>query len=905
MVWASDGLYQHYNAFIYFGSWCKDIIKSIFFDHNIVIPMWEWGLGYGSDIITTLNYYIFGDPFAFISVFVPAKYGEIGYTLSIILRFYAAGFAFCMFSRKMNCQKWTTVCGALMYTFCCYSIIAGVRHPYFMNPMIYLPLIFLGCEKILRKESPVPFIITVAISAFSNFYFLYMIVILTVIYVAIRLLSDAQYRSLKVLGKFILKFMGCGILGLSLAAIIFLPNVMNFLNNTRVNNNYTYNMLYYPKEYEALWGSFVSTDGAVYWAYTGMAPLAYFGAAAAFLKRRKKDLWARIYFIAEIIFLLLPVFGHIINGFGYVCNRWIFAWPLIASYMFAKSFPDLLKLDHKGKVKLSIGCAVYLLGCVLFEHSRTEETLVGCVFLMLSLFFVLFANDFKSVKLRKLKISKIRFQQATAFLLAIICIFQLTYYRYSIVEKDYLSTFHNKHTANIALKKERASSWNLINDNDFYRIDNSLNDNNQKNYMISSHQSTTTHYWSLINPGVINFLQHNSAYTEMPYLSKGLYSRSWLLPLTCSKYFVATNNKSSLASVPYGYEYCGKTQGKATGVNKKSKTASQYMLYKTNNSLPFGYTFDKIIPINEYEHMSVTQKQQAMLQGAVLDSDAAKKTKLDICNPSYSEVSIPYKVTCDKNTEFDGRTLKVKKSNALITINFDSADAGELYVLLSGFDFKSQPIYNISDDNSTAKKSKYKSALEEHDLKYWTPATFTSITAFCNKASTTVNHYTDLDIYAEGRSEYLLNLGYSEKPRTSIKLRFSQIGTYTLDNLSVISQPTDKIPDYVNNLKKDALENVKISTNNISGTITLDKAKLLCLSLPYSKGWTAYVDGKKTDLLNTNVMFSGIMLDKGTHNIELTYTTPYISLGLGISISAFVILIIIMFIRFYKRKKHQ
>lgn len=35
------------------------------------------------------------------------------------------------------------------------------------------------------------------------------------------------------------------------------------------------------------------------------------------------------------------------------------------------------------------------------------------------------------------------------------------------------------------------------------------------------------------------------------------------------------------------------------------------------------------------------------------------------------------------------------------------------------------------------------------------------------------------------------------------------------------------------------------------------------LSIPYTKGWTAYVDGKKTPIYQTNYMYSGIALDTG------------------------------------------
>ena len=75
--------------------------------------------------------------------------------------------------------------GALTYSFCMWGLTNAARHPYFLNPMIYFPLIILGIEKIIKKK-PYLFIIMVTISAVSNFYFFYMIVLLTVVYALIR-----------------------------------------------------------------------------------------------------------------------------------------------------------------------------------------------------------------------------------------------------------------------------------------------------------------------------------------------------------------------------------------------------------------------------------------------------------------------------------------------------------------------------------------------------------------------------------------------------------------------------------------------------------------------------------------------------------------------------------------------
>ena len=57
-VWHLDGLVQHNLALSYYGSWLREIAKNIFIEHSFAIPMWNFGIGFGGDVITTLNYYV-------------------------------------------------------------------------------------------------------------------------------------------------------------------------------------------------------------------------------------------------------------------------------------------------------------------------------------------------------------------------------------------------------------------------------------------------------------------------------------------------------------------------------------------------------------------------------------------------------------------------------------------------------------------------------------------------------------------------------------------------------------------------------------------------------------------------------------------------------------------------------
>ena len=88
---------------------------------------------------------------------------------------------------------------------------------------------------------------------------------------------------------------------------------------------------------------------------------------------------------------------------------------------------------------------------------------------------------------------------------------------------------------------------------------------------------------------------------------------------------------------------------------------------------------------------------------------------------------------------------------------------------------------------------------------------------------------------------------------------------------------------------RDSLQISRHTNNEIVGKINLDKPKLLFFSIPFDSGWQAVVDGKKMALQRVNVGFMGLPLEKGQHEVSLTFVPPYSRLGSAIGLIALVI----------------
>ena len=74
LIFAGDDYTQHYRAFVYAVQYYRSIIRNVLISHSFSLKTFNFSLGFGADILTTLNYYAIGDPLVLLAVVVPTKY---------------------------------------------------------------------------------------------------------------------------------------------------------------------------------------------------------------------------------------------------------------------------------------------------------------------------------------------------------------------------------------------------------------------------------------------------------------------------------------------------------------------------------------------------------------------------------------------------------------------------------------------------------------------------------------------------------------------------------------------------------------------------------------------------------------------------------------------------------------
>lgn len=144
----SDGWRQHFAAFVYLGQYGREVARTLLTTHKLVLPQWDFSIGLGSDVLTTLHFYAIGDPLDLLSVVCPTRYAAYLYSFLSLLRLYLAGLAFgafCFVKRQRRVGGVTV--GALVYVFTLYSLFIVSHHPFFALPKIFLRIFFTALRR--------------------------------------------------------------------------------------------------------------------------------------------------------------------------------------------------------------------------------------------------------------------------------------------------------------------------------------------------------------------------------------------------------------------------------------------------------------------------------------------------------------------------------------------------------------------------------------------------------------------------------------------------------------------------------------------------------------------------------------------------------------------------------------
>lgn len=281
-------------------------------------------------------------------------------------------------------------------------------------------------------------------------------------------------------------------------------------------------------------------------------------------------------------------------------------------------------------------------------------------------------------------------------------------------------------------------------------------------------------------------------------------------------------------------------------INKIGNTS----LYENTDILPFMYVSSNTYNINNYNKLSFPYNDEVLLNNVITNSGDNKHYNTKIKEVFLRRSDIKY---IDTNIKIENNVIYSMKRNSKLIIDVPSDAKGK--ILFVSFNLSNSQSCSIGDMAISINGNINKKTCSE-----W-------------------KYYNGNDSFT-----YVI----SDKDLNSVTVEFLK-GEYHIDNLRLYYISYDDIKDINKNITKINID--KIDGDNIYTSVNNIEDGYFVTSLPYDKGYTVLVDGKKVETEIVNKYALGFKLDKGNHNIEISYKSPFKNIGIILSIVGIVLFI--------------
>ena len=853
-VWRADGVSQHFVRLLYLNDRIRDGISSLLSGKGWTVPLYDF-----QTALTSVDLQA-GFPYLLAALF-PADRIDVFYNVLVSCLYYLAGLTFSCLAFTFRRDMIAVLSGAVSYAFSGFALFAAVRHTHFMVPAVFLPLLIIGAEKVIRKKPGWLLTVMVFLSATTQWglYFSCMQAALVVLYVTVRFFDICHKDRIK--EYFLLWGRLCvwGGTGVLLAGAVLLPAFFSIVGTGRVGRDisafqslFRYSILYYKMFFAYF---FVLPRSPGDWTYLGFTVLAMPSIVWLFSGRGKDMRTLRVLFILLTLMLWIPAFGYILSGFSNVSNRFCYAYALCVSAVITFLFPGREELRLRDALLPCACLAVYMAVPFLVQVPIPGLRVIVCLFAVLCAVLLFTA-------LRKKQAGLIVRLTLLVIVCVSVCISAASLYGpdnsnyaseyvaspYPIYQRSQYESLHQSDTVN--------------EDTGFFRVAASSLTRDSLNMSFFYDLNGITMYpyfgWSDV---YLDWLRE----MEVPLFSNkqlvfGVGTNARLLSLLGVKYY-ALREDSGLVR-PSGF----------TEIDTIENQGSVDLILQNENSLPLGYTYNAYILRDSYESLSPLDRQEQMMRTVVLDTSPQSPT-LRSGSAVHSARKVPAAVEKTDGLTWENGLVRVEKPEAVIVLSFEPQKDTELWLRVVDLD--------LTDGSST---------------RQWTLWAETDSTRA--KGDFAADGY----VYSSLQHTQMLPLGYSSDGFSRVTVTFPETGTFLLEDLEVWCQPPETIAAEVSTLRAEPLEDLRTGRRGLHGKINVSEDKILCLSIPWLDGWTAYLDGTRVPLLHANTGFMAVEVPEGEHEVELLYMLP--GLRGGLCLSAIGVICLLLILRKERKTEH-
>ncbi|MCR5281773.1 MAG: YfhO family protein [Lachnospiraceae bacterium] len=858
----NDGLSQHYKVLVYWGRYLRSLVRELVLHKRVLLfHDYSFNIGMGADLTTYLSFYGAGEPLNLFAALVPEGGMWILYEALVFVRLYLAGLAFSAYAYHMTKAGTNSLlAGCMIYLFCSFPLNGGTKHPMFLIPMIFLPLLLLGMEYLMEERRGLLFTLSVCFSAISNFYFFYMQVVLCVLYMVLVIIRRIRLKQKPVvIFRQVLRIFCHALSGLLMSCVILLPVLLLFLDSARSGSGAVLDLSTDLYHILLLFPSFFSAVGCVEWAPLNYAAPFVFVLLGLLMKKGHPCLKSAVLILTAL--LPVPLFHSVMNGFTYPAARWIWGYNFVIAYAVVVGWKDVFSQKKRLTLAALLVSALMLAVSIgLLPHRLWTYVCAGALILAGGGCLIL-SERFEGIQ-KKCETALL------GLMLVSVCI------NAYLVSHDPVEHAVDTSASIAGLDREtRATAEEAVlslgDETGFYRVSES---EWTPNSALVTGVAGVDSYLSLSEKNKHEFSRFVGQSISGTHMYRDFDNKTILESLCGVRYYGAGKNRGKSYLSGYGYE------------SRKEDLAAKYQknltVYENPNALPFGYTYDTVIAKETLEKEDPAVRVNTMLSSAVCDEalgalPEGKVEREEIRTFSCRILSMSEGVS---QTDEGIRCSTDKGEIVLSPIWEEPVCNVETGLYIKGFSFE-------EGTKGTEVSVPYRAEYEDG--------------AVVKNGTRLRNRYHK---WYSGVDDFIVNFRYAGSPLKTVTITLPQKGLYRFSGLSVVCQGFDTFKERIEKRKEAALTDVDLHlpksqkdlkiTNRITGRIRCDERKLLCLALPLSKGWSAYVDGEKTSLYPANIVFSGMIIEPGTHEIELVYHTPGRLIGFLLTVAGILLYIL-------------
>lgn len=603
---------------------------------------WIWYNELGSNFISTFSFYNLFSPFNIIGYIFPASWFEYLVGPIFILKYAVAGLTSYLFIQRYVKNKNYAILGSLLYSFSGFQLTNTLFY-HFHDVVALFPLLLYSLDKLVYDNKKFAFGISVALLAFTNWFFFIGQVVFVILYYIIKISTKSYKFDLKKLINIAFE----AIIGVGLAAFVLLPSLLFTMSNPRVSNSWTitsmlrYNFQNYleilrafifPSQIMSSRAMFASSN---YSSTEFFLPFVGIILSVSYFFKKPKN-WDSIFMLILGIFIFVPLLNSSFFAFtSTYYSRWFYMPILVLALTSAKCLDK--KYSFKNGIIINIimisifvvGCYIYINkinpGQIIFDKNYT---LIIIFVTLLCLSGLLFVDGIKS--------NGKKFKCLMIFIIIYIILWgNYNTYKYKSVSNESIDSYKNYLYVNDDLKFKKLTRTN-------------------------SSESCPYNYGFLTKTSNIKSFNSNINGSSFEFYNSINYDRA-----------VATIIKTSDKKLNdfLGVEYvisCGDDLSKeGYDLDKKIKN---YSIYINKDVKKQGFAVDKYVLDDDFNRLNYNEKIDALNNSVVLNKDQINKYK-DLFNKKtkYEKYEFNY-----INNGMESKIVSTNDTLAIYTVPYDT-----------------------------------------------------------------------------------------------------------------------------------------------------------------------------------------------------------------------------------------